>query len=224
MPFIAPMHTPPAWQTAPAQQAALTAPQLMHVLAPIVGLLQPRPLLHMFPAQQRSPEPPQGWQVAAAPMAPPTHASESRQVSALRPAQQASPWLPQATQTPPVQRVAEAVHVVPPLGPQQGCPTAPQAVPAVVSHEPDRHVPVMPTTPAQAAPEARHVPPTQQPSRLQPFAAQQAWPGLPQLVLPPPEQAAATIAIAAAAIAGRAPRARRRRASSWGLPCTQCRC
>jgi len=33
MPFMAPVHTPPAWQTAPVQQAALSAPQFWQVRA-----------------------------------------------------------------------------------------------------------------------------------------------------------------------------------------------
>ncbi len=53
IPAAAPVHTPPVWQMLPAQQAALSAPQLMQVRAmPPPGFAQARPPLQVAFAQQ----------------------------------------------------------------------------------------------------------------------------------------------------------------------------
>jgi hypothetical protein len=65
VPIVAPVQTPPVWQTAPAQQARPTPPQFMQVLGiPPPGFAQPRPALQPSPGQQVSPAAPHGSQVA----------------------------------------------------------------------------------------------------------------------------------------------------------------
>jgi len=95
-----------------------------------------------------------------------------------------------------VHSVPEAVHVVnvtcaPPRPPAPVAPPQhvwlkpPQAAPVMVWHDPLLQVPVVPA-PVQAAPLARHVPPTQHPSALHAFAAQQTCPDPPQATVVPP--------------------------------------
>jgi hypothetical protein len=117
------------------------------------------------------------------------------------PVQHSAPRLPHATHMPPAQRAPAAVQVGTPPAPrppppppppstgaappQQVCPTAPQAAPAAVLHDPLEQVPAVPS-PMHAEPLPMHVPPTQQPPDWQLFVAQHARPGAPQLLFAPP--------------------------------------
>jgi hypothetical protein len=147
-PLLAPMQRPPAWQTAPGQQAPSFAPQFMQTLGALPGgLAQPRPALQVLPPQQAWPEPPHGAQ-RVAPPAPPSVATvwhERPVVQDVAPVQQTSPLPPHFTHVafwPPEQRVPEAVQLPPPPPPvaQQSWPTPPQAF-APVPQEPFMHMP-----------------------------------------------------------------------------------
>jgi hypothetical protein len=68
---VAPIHTPPAWQIEPAQQAVPTVPQLKHVRVPVAGFAHARPLVHVLPVQHGWLVPPHGEQIPSdAPPAP----------------------------------------------------------------------------------------------------------------------------------------------------------
>lgn len=128
-------HWPPAWQVSPGQQAAPTAPQFMQTLGPVGGFAQPRPALHVLPAQHSWPLAPHGWQVSSpVPVAGGWQECPALHWLAAAPPQHCCPLPPQtwqtgsatpggSTQTWPV----EQVSAPPPVPGQQGCPVPPQA-------------------------------------------------------------------------------------------------
>jgi hypothetical protein len=86
----------PSWQLFPGQQAALLAPQLVHVPTPAPGSLQPDPMLQVDPWQQAWLRAPQGWQAEAIPAA----ASMQRRLSAHAPPPPEQQGWPAPPQTP----------------------------------------------------------------------------------------------------------------------------
>jgi hypothetical protein len=107
----------------------LSAPQFMHVRGAPPGFAQPSPLAQLPPAQHVWPLAPQGSHAI-----PPSLAWHDRlalHALAPPPPQQASPWLPQAVQVPPVQSAPEAVQVICP-NPPPPRPPAPIAPPQQV--------------------------------------------------------------------------------------------
>jgi hypothetical protein len=133
-PFIAPMHVPPGWQTAPTQQVPPTAPQFWQLRKALPGgLAQPSPLLQVLRAQHASSSAPQAWQVSAPPPSPtpPWQANPALQLLAPLPPQHDWPLLPHALHVPAEHVAPDAVQVVaPPLPVQHAWASAPQVCPA----------------------------------------------------------------------------------------------
>jgi hypothetical protein len=145
------------------------APHIMQMFGPVAGFAQPRPVLHVLPAQHCWLFAPHGWQLLA-PVPPSAGAWQDMpvlQVFAAPPPQQGWPVPPQVPHTPMAQTTPGAVQV-PPLPPQQFCVEPPH-----VPHEPFMHIPEVPM-PVHVVPAATQSPPMQQPPLLQVFRAQQA--------------------------------------------------
>ena len=198
MPFVAPVHTPPVWQTAPAQQAPLRAPQFLagtcsaargrgraseaavagvEHTARLVGAATRRAHLRGPAAAALARQAGAAGRDAAAAEAAALAASCT--IGAARGAHRArGSAVTAAARCQRATRAGSSAGGVPPLAPQRIRPIAPHAVPAAFWHEPLVQVPVVLPLP-QVVPAPTHIPPTQQPPPLQVLEAQQAWPAPP---------------------------------------------